>query len=108
MSEVLKRIFYCRFKIRVEARDSGVPTWLSTDLDLVIYVRNVDDCPPQFLVDVFQVNFTGSHHTLSHVIEFVVFYLLIFFFYRERSGGIAINQVTLDSRSGWSWRSYSQ
>ena len=68
MSEVLKRIFYCRFKIRVEARDSGVPTWLSTDLDLVIYVRNVDDCPPQFLVDVFQVNFTGSHHTLSHVI----------------------------------------
>ena len=56
----LKEILNCCFKIRVEARDSGVPTWLSTDLDLVIYVRNVDDYPPQFLVDVLQVNFTGS------------------------------------------------
>lgn len=46
-------------KIRVEARDMGVPTWLSTDLDLTIYVRNVNDFAPQFQQNVFQINFTG-------------------------------------------------
>lgn len=46
-------------KIRVEARDSGVPTWLSTDIDLTIYVRNVNDYPPQFQQDQFVVNLTG-------------------------------------------------
>lgn len=36
----------------------GKPTPLSSDLDLIIYVRNINDYEPQFLVDVFKVNFT--------------------------------------------------
>ena len=36
----------------------GVPTPLSSDLDLIIYVRNINDYEPQFLVDSFKVNFT--------------------------------------------------
>lgn len=45
-------------QIRVEAYDLGTPTPLSTDLDLIIYVRNINDYEPQFLVDVFNINFT--------------------------------------------------
>ena len=36
----------------------GTPTPLSTDLDLMIYVKNVNDFEPQFLIDVHRVNFT--------------------------------------------------
>lgn len=42
----------------MEAYDLGTPTPLSTDLDLIIYVRNINDYEPQFLVDVFNINFT--------------------------------------------------
>lgn len=45
-------------EVRVEAYDLGIPTPLSTDLDLTIYVRNVNDYEPQFLVDEIIVNFT--------------------------------------------------
>lgn len=45
-------------EIRVEAYDQGAPTPLSSDLDLVIYVRNVNDYEPQFVVDELRVNFT--------------------------------------------------
>lgn len=45
-------------QIRVEAYDQGTPTSLSSDLDLVIYVKNINDFEPQFLVDEFRVNFT--------------------------------------------------
>ncbi|XP_057365539.1 cadherin-23-like isoform X1 [Daphnia carinata] len=45
-------------QIRIEARDSGIPTWLSTDLDLTIYVRNINDHQPQFPLDIFQINIT--------------------------------------------------
>lgn len=47
-------------QIRVEAFDQGIPTSLSSDLDLTIYVRNVNDYEPQFLVDDISVNFTGK------------------------------------------------
>lgn len=47
------------FQIRVEAYDQGVPP-LSTDLDLTVYVRNVNDYEPQFLIDEIRVNFTGK------------------------------------------------
>jgi len=47
----------------VEARDSGVPTWLSTDLDLTIHVRDVNDHPPQFQTDVFSINITEHDST---------------------------------------------
>ncbi|XP_063244010.1 cadherin-23 [Bacillus rossius redtenbacheri] len=46
------------YEIRVEAYDLGIPTPLSTDLDLTVYIRNVDDYEPQFLVDKMVVNFT--------------------------------------------------
>lgn len=46
------------YEIRIEAYDMGKPTPLSSDLDLIIYVRNINDYEPQFLVNVFKVNFT--------------------------------------------------
>lgn len=45
-------------EIRIEAYDQGIPTPLSTDLDLIIYVRNVNDYEPQFIVEEVSVNFT--------------------------------------------------
>ncbi|XP_076057455.1 cadherin 88C isoform X2 [Oratosquilla oratoria] len=50
------------YEIRVEAYDQGMPTPLSSDLDLTIYVRNVNDYEPQFLKDQEFVNFT-EHKT---------------------------------------------
>ena len=53
----------------MEAYDLGVPTPLSSDLDLTVYVRNVNDYEPQFLVDEYNINFTGKMITelyLSH------------------------------------------
>lgn len=35
-----------------------MPTSLSTDLDLIIYIRNVNDYEPQFIVNEISVNFT--------------------------------------------------
>ncbi|XP_063975231.1 cadherin-23 isoform X2 [Diachasmimorpha longicaudata] len=46
------------YQIRVEAHDFGTPTPLSTDLDLIIYVTNINDYEPQFVVDAFRVTFT--------------------------------------------------
>ncbi|GFG38793.1 hypothetical protein Cfor_02805 [Coptotermes formosanus] len=40
------------------AYDLGVPTPLSSDLDLTVYVRNVNDYEPQFLLDEYNINFT--------------------------------------------------
>lgn len=42
----------------MEAYDLGTPTPLSSDLDLIIYVRNINDYEPQFLIDIFNINFT--------------------------------------------------
>ncbi|XP_046405905.1 cadherin-23 [Ischnura elegans] len=46
------------YEVRVEAYDLGIPTPLSSDLDLTVYVKNINDYEPQFLVDEFTVNFT--------------------------------------------------
>ena len=48
------------YEIRVEAYDLGIPTPLMSDLDLTIYVRNVNDHAPQFTTDVFVANFTEN------------------------------------------------
>jgi hypothetical protein len=48
------------FQIRVEAYDLGIPTPLSSDLDLTVYVRNVNDYQPQFLKDESNINITGK------------------------------------------------
>ncbi|EDV92750.1 GH18658 [Drosophila grimshawi] len=45
-------------EIRIEAYDQGLPTSLSTDLDLTIYIRNVNDYEPQFIVNEIALNFT--------------------------------------------------
>ena len=47
-------------ELRIEAYDLGVPTPLQSDLDLVVYVVNVNDHLPQFIVDQFTVNFTEN------------------------------------------------
>lgn len=47
------------YELRVEARDLGIPTSLSSDLDLTVYVKNVNDFLPQFHVDELLLNFTG-------------------------------------------------
>jgi len=44
----------------VEAYDLGIPTPLSSDLDLMIYVRDVNDFEPQFVKEQVTVNFTGG------------------------------------------------
>lgn len=48
------------FQIRIEAYDLGIPTALSSDLDLTVYVSNLNDYQPQFLMDEFKINFTGE------------------------------------------------
>ncbi|XP_023311794.1 cadherin-23 [Anoplophora glabripennis] len=48
------------YDIRIEAYDLGVPTPLSSDLDLTVYVSNINDYQPQFLLDEFTVNFTEN------------------------------------------------
>ena len=49
------------YEVRVEAHDLGVPTPLQSDLDLTIYVKNINDHEPQFIVDQFRVNFTENN-----------------------------------------------
>ncbi|XP_024946017.1 cadherin-23 isoform X2 [Cephus cinctus] len=56
------------YEIRVEAYDLGTPTPLSSDLDLMIYVRNINDYEPQFLIDVFDVVFTEEQPPGSEVV----------------------------------------
>lgn len=53
----------------MEAYDLGTPTPLSTDLDLIIYVRNINDYEPQFLVDVFNINFTEEQAPGSETVQ---------------------------------------
>ena len=48
------------YELRIEAHDEGVPTPLQSDLDITIYVKNVNDHQPQFILDEFKVNFTEN------------------------------------------------
>ncbi|XP_059472366.1 cadherin-23 [Neocloeon triangulifer] len=58
LKELLDRERQKIYEIRVEAYDLGIPTPLSSDLDLMIYVRDVNDFEPQFVKDKVLVNFT--------------------------------------------------
>ncbi|XP_065338722.1 cadherin-23 isoform X2 [Cloeon dipterum] len=58
LKELLDRERQKIYEIRVEAYDLGIPTPLSSDLDLMIYVRDVNDFEPQFVKDEVSVNFT--------------------------------------------------
>ncbi|KAF2362742.1 Cadherin [Trinorchestia longiramus] len=48
------------YELRVEAFDQGTPTPLKGDLDLTVYVRNMNDNLPQFPQDELIVNFTEN------------------------------------------------
>ena len=48
------------YELRVEASDQGSPTQLTSDLDLTIYVTDVNDYAPEFTQDVFQLTFTEN------------------------------------------------
>ncbi|XP_067141770.1 cadherin-23 isoform X2 [Centruroides vittatus] len=60
LREQLDRERQKSYELRVEAYDLGKPTSLSTDLDIIIFVTNVNDYSPEFLEDVFQVMFTEN------------------------------------------------
>ncbi|CAH0391322.1 unnamed protein product [Bemisia tabaci] len=59
------------YQIRVEAYDLGLPTPLTADLDLVVYVRSVNDHQPQFLIDEFTINFTEHEKPGSERVKLV-------------------------------------
>ncbi|KAG7306076.1 hypothetical protein JYU34_008659 [Plutella xylostella] len=48
------------YQLRIEAYDLGIPTPLSSDLDLTIYVQNVDNYRPRFPERYLQLNFTEN------------------------------------------------
>uniref|UniRef100_A0A6P7FSK3 Cadherin-23 n=1 Tax=Diabrotica virgifera virgifera TaxID=50390 RepID=A0A6P7FSK3_DIAVI len=48
------------YDIRIEAYDLGVPTALSSELDLTVYVSDMNNYQPQFMVDEYYVNFTEN------------------------------------------------
>ncbi|CAG9863718.1 unnamed protein product [Phyllotreta striolata] len=48
------------YDIRIEAYDLGIPTSLSSELDLTVYVSDMNSYQPQFMVDEFYVNFTEN------------------------------------------------
>lgn len=48
---------------------------LSSDLDLTIYVSNINDYRPQFMIDEFTVNFTGEYYVLF--VNIKIEYILI-------------------------------
>lgn len=51
---------YHFFQLRIEAYDLGLPTPLSSDLDLTIYVQNVDNYRPRFPNKHIYINFTEN------------------------------------------------
>lgn len=59
----------------MEAYDQGVPP-LSTDLDLTVYVRNVNDYEPQFLIEEITVNFTGRGQVLRTTIKPIIIHII--------------------------------
>uniref|UniRef100_A0A182JWJ6 Cadherin domain-containing protein n=1 Tax=Anopheles christyi TaxID=43041 RepID=A0A182JWJ6_9DIPT len=46
------------YDLRIEAYDQGIPTPLSSTIDLIVYVRDVNDNLPQFLLKEISLNFT--------------------------------------------------
>lgn len=47
-------------QLRIEAYDLGLPTPLSSDLDVTIYVQNVDNYRPRFPNRHFYINITEN------------------------------------------------
>lgn len=59
------------YELRVEAYDLGVPTSLSSDLDITILVTNVDDFEPEFTQDVFTLSITENRTPGSEVYKII-------------------------------------
>lgn len=60
LNQPLNRDSQKLYEIHVEAYDQGYPTALSSEMTLVVYVRNINDYEPHFLLDEIKVNFTGE------------------------------------------------
>ncbi|XP_072938602.1 cadherin-23 [Epargyreus clarus] len=56
----LDRDLQTTYQLRIEAYDLGLPTPLSSDLDLTIYVQNVDNYRPRFPYKKFYLNITEN------------------------------------------------
>ena len=62
------------YEVRVEAYDLGVPTQLHSEHDLTIYVKNINDHEPKFIVNKFTLNFTENKppgNEIEHIINTV-------------------------------------
>ncbi|XP_049868235.1 cadherin-23 [Pectinophora gossypiella] len=59
-ARTLDRDIQAVYQLRIEAYDLGLPTPLSSDLDLTIYVQNVDNYRPRFPERLLFVNFTEN------------------------------------------------
>ncbi|PZC75961.1 hypothetical protein B5X24_HaOG205302 [Helicoverpa armigera] len=60
VTQPLDRDKQTTYQLRIEAYDLGLPTPLSSDLDLTIYVQNVDNYRPRFPNRHIHINFTEN------------------------------------------------
>uniref|UniRef100_A0A2A4J8L9 Cadherin domain-containing protein n=1 Tax=Heliothis virescens TaxID=7102 RepID=A0A2A4J8L9_HELVI len=60
LTQPLDRDKQTTYQLRIEAYDLGLPTPLSSDLDLTIYVQNVDNYRPRFPNKHIHINFTEN------------------------------------------------
>ncbi|XP_050665095.1 cadherin-23 [Leptidea sinapis] len=60
------------YQLRIEAYDLGLPTPLSSDLDLTVYVQNVDNYRPRFPQRHIMLNITENMSNYSTVLPNVV------------------------------------
>uniref|UniRef100_A0A182YAM2 Cadherin domain-containing protein n=1 Tax=Anopheles stephensi TaxID=30069 RepID=A0A182YAM2_ANOST len=58
LAAALDREQQMMYDLRIEAYDQGIPTPLSSSVDLIVYVRDVNDNQPQFLLKEISLNFT--------------------------------------------------
>ncbi|XP_022239300.1 cadherin-23-like [Limulus polyphemus] len=61
LQNMLDREKQRNYELRVEAYDLGQPTSLSSDLDVTVYVTDVNDYAPEFTEDVYRVAFIENH-----------------------------------------------
>lgn len=60
------------FQLRVEAYDLGLPTPLSSEIDLTIYVQNVDNYKPRFPFKHTYINITENVANYSTILPRVI------------------------------------
>ncbi|CAH2108500.1 unnamed protein product [Euphydryas editha] len=60
------------YQLRIEAYDLGLPTPLSSDLDLTIYIQNVDNYRPRFPYKHIHLNITENVKDYSTILPNVI------------------------------------